>query len=56
MAIQNKITTLYPVGGAAITDQRIQDHMDEMNALGWELVCIDSLTGWYRLFWKKNVE
>lgn len=52
----NKVTKLYPSGGQPLTEEAIQAHMDEQNADGWALVCIDSLVGWYRFFWSKAGE
>lgn len=53
MAIFNKITTLRAV--SQLTEQEIQNHFDEQNADGWELIGIDNLVGWYRFFWKKEI-
>lgn len=50
--IINKVTTLRSPG-AAITDAQIQEHFDEQNADGWNLVSLDNLVGWYRFFWEK---
>lgn len=56
MAKINKVTRMYPEQGAPISDPAIQQHFDAMNAEGWELIGQDSLGGWYRFFWAKDVE
>lgn len=53
MAVINKITRLYPNNGEPIADESVQSHLDSMNADGWELIYVDNINGWYRLFWKK---
>lgn len=50
----NKVTTLR--NPAALTDEQIQAHIDELNADGWYLVGVDNLVGWYRFFWAKVLE
>jgi ATP/maltotriose-dependent transcriptional regulator MalT len=50
----NKITKLY--NPAELTEQAIQDHLDELNADGWFLVTVDNMGGWYRFFWAKTSE
>lgn len=55
MAIENKITTLR-VSQNAITDEDIQTHLEEQNTLGYNLIAVDNLVGWYRFFWEKVVE
>lgn len=47
----NKVTTLRLP--EILTDEQIQDHIDEQNLDGWYLVCVDNLVGWYRFFWAK---
>lgn len=54
MAKLNKVTQIR--GPQQLTDEEIQAHLDDQNADGWELVAIDNLVGWYRLFWSKTVE
>lgn len=49
----NKITSLRT--SETLTDQIIQDHIDEMNTDGWYLISLDNLNGWYRFFWAKDV-
>lgn len=49
----NKITTLYPTPGTVISNSDIQEHFDELNADGWQLIAVDNLIGWYRFFWEK---
>lgn len=51
----NKVTTCFPTQGHSITDEFIQQHMDEQNSDGWYLVGVDNLVGWYRFFWAKEV-
>lgn len=54
MAIENKVTTLrFP---QVLTDDQIQAHLDEQNDLGFYLIGVDNLVGWYRFFWAKVVE
>lgn len=50
----NKVTRLQAPTGGSLTDAMIQEHIDEQNALGFELVAVDNLVGWYRFFWKKE--
>jgi hypothetical protein len=47
----NKVTTLRL--SSPITDSNIQDHIDEQNADGWQLVFVMDMIGWYRFFWSK---
>lgn len=48
----NKVTSLrIPT---ALDDSTIQIHFDEQNALGWTLIAVDNLVGWYRFFWVKE--
>lgn len=56
MAIINKVTKLFPGAGVPITEESIQAHIDEQNELGYNLVALDNLNGWYRFFWAKQVE
>lgn len=49
----NKVTKLYQSGSVSLTEDDIQNHLDEMNALGWSLVYVDNMIGWYRFFWEK---
>lgn len=49
----NKITTLYPIDGKTLTTEDIQAHLNEQNSLGWKLIIIDNMKGWYRFFWEK---
>lgn len=51
--IINKITSLR--SGQLLTDEEIQAHFDEQNNLGYYLVSIDNLSGWYRFFWEKEI-
>lgn len=53
MAIENKITTLR--SPTSLTEQEIQAHFDEQNALGYYLIAIDNISGWYRFFWQKTI-
>jgi len=53
MAIVNKVTKLY-LAGAPLTEELIQAHIDEQNALGYYLVAVDNAVGWYRFFWAKD--
>jgi len=55
MAIINKVTKLYPGVGQIIDEQLIQSHIDEQNADGYYLICVDNMSGWYRFFWAKEV-
>lgn len=54
MTIANKITTLRVA--STLTQEEIQAHLDEMNAQGYYLICLDNLIGWYRFFWAKESE
>lgn len=52
MVILNKVTTLYsPI---SLEEVNIQEHIDEQNALGYYLVAVDNVNGWYRFFWAKE--
>lgn len=53
MQIINKVTSIRT---AQLTDVEIQTHIDEQNELGYNLIAIDNLVGWYRFFWAKTVE
>jgi len=53
MAIQNKVTKLR--NASALTEEEIQEHIDEQNTLGYYLISIDNISGWYRFFWAKEV-
>lgn len=48
----NKVTTL--TKNQSLDDLTIQEHLDEQNALGYYLIGIDNLNGWYRFFWAKT--
>ena len=50
----NKVTKLY--SPTPLTEEMIQDHIDEQNLDGWSMVAVDNLVGWYRFFWKKEIE
>lgn len=50
---QNKVTKLYPKQGSTLTEEIIQEHLDELNSQGWSLIGVDHLSGWYRFFWEK---
>lgn len=50
----NKVTRLFPQAGTTLTEEVIQAHLDEQNADGWRLVCLDNMVGWYRFFWSKE--
>lgn len=52
MARLNKITELRVASN--LSSDIIQEHLDLMNADGWELICLDNLVGWYRFFWVKT--
>lgn len=52
MATLNKVTTLRKP--TTLTDEEIQEHIDEQNADGWALIALDNLVGWYRFFWSKE--
>ena len=54
MAKINKVTTLRIAQN--ISDEDVQIHFDEQNSLGFELIAVDNLIGWYRFFWEKTVE
>lgn len=53
MTIVNKITTCY---SSNLEENMIQTHLDEHNSLGYYLVAVDNVGGWYRFFWAKQVE
>ncbi len=53
MTIINKVTTIR--SPQQLTDAEIQAHLNEQNALGWQLVGLDNLVGWYRFFWAKEI-
>lgn len=53
MSIINKVTSFRK---DAMVDSDIQEHLDEQNADGWNLIVVDNLVGWYRFFWAKEVE
>lgn len=53
MGIVNKVTQFRSV--SITTLEEIQNHLDEINEDGWELVGVDNIGGWYRFFWKKTV-
>ena len=55
MATTNKVTKLYPALGNTLTEQAIQQHMDQQNIDGWSLIQVDHMSGWYRFFWSKVV-
>lgn len=48
----NKVTSVRP----ASSEEAIQEHFDEQNADGWNLIGVDNLIGWYRFFWEKDSE
>jgi hypothetical protein len=50
----NKVTKLFPEGGAVLNEAAIQAHFDELNEDGWSLVAVDNMVGWYRFFWSKE--
>lgn len=50
--ILNKVTTLFK--GKTLTDEDIQEHFDEQNELGYNLITVDNLVNWYRFFWEKE--
>lgn len=52
MAITNIVTSLR--NSQNLTTEDIQAHLDAQNALGYHLVGIDNLVGWYRFFWAKD--
>lgn len=54
--ITNKVTTLFSQTGDSLTEQVIQQHINEQNADGYYLVGVDNLVGWYRFFWAKVTE
>lgn len=54
--ITNKVTQLRADQGTSLTEEKIQDHFNEQNTAGWNLIGIDNLVGWYRFFWEKEVE
>ena len=54
MATVNKVTKLFPPPGGTMTEELIQAHIDEQNADGYHLVCVDNMVGWYRFFWAKE--
>ena len=54
MAMINKVTSLRAASQSQ--DTAIQAHIDEQNALGFYLVAVDNLVGWYRFFWEKEIE
>jgi hypothetical protein len=56
MTTTNKITRLFPEPSSTISDENIQDHLDEMNEDGWKLIAVVDFIGWYRFFWAKEVE
>jgi hypothetical protein len=51
MAFTNKVTSLR---NDPLNDEKIQVHLDEQNALGFRLIALDNLVGWYRFFWEKE--
>lgn len=53
MAIINKVTKCY---ASSLDEEMIQAHIDEQNALGYYLIAVDNVGGWYRFFWAKQVE
>lgn len=55
MAVINKVTKLYPESNQTLNDETIQDHLDEMNSAGWNLVSVVDFIGWYRFFWAKVI-
>lgn len=48
----NKVTKLYQP--SALTEDKIQEHINEQNSDGWNLVAVDNVIGWYRFFWEKE--
>lgn len=56
MAIINKVTKLFPSPSTTITDEDIQNHIDEQNEDGYYLIAVVDFIGWYRFFWGKEVE
>jgi hypothetical protein len=52
MTTLNKVTKLYSPTG--LDEDAIQAHLDEQNQLGYYLVCLDNISGWYRFFWAKE--
>lgn len=54
MTIINKVTKLFK--STALTEEEIQEHIDQQNAAGYYLVTLDNLNGWYRFFWEKQEE
>jgi len=50
--IINKVTKLYNCSG--LCQEEIQTHLDEQNALGYYLISVDNVSGWYRFFWAKE--
>lgn len=47
----NKVTKLYL---ASIDEDAIQAHLDEQNGLGYYLLAVNNISGWYRFFWAKE--
>lgn len=52
----NKITKVFPTAGIPFDEDYIQAHIDEQNADGWQLVAVDNMVNWYRLFWAKEAQ
>lgn len=59
MAIINKITKYTPAtasdGQSVHDEQSIQSHLDEQNQLGYYLIGVEEIGGWYHFFWAKEV-
>ncbi len=53
MTTINKVTKLCPPAGT-MDEDTIQAHLDEQNALGYYLVSVSTINGWYRFFWEKQ--
>lgn len=48
----NTVTKLYTPG--SMDETAIQTHLDAQNALGYYLIAVDNMSGWYRFFWAKE--
>lgn len=56
MTMINKVTKLRAAQGETLDETMVQNHIDEQNSDGWNLIAVDNLIGWYRFFWQKEVE
>lgn len=54
MIITNKVTKLYAPAG--LSEEQIQEHLDEQNAAGYYLINAVPISGWYRFFWARQEE